>query len=165
VRFFSGGAVSFKNKCANPGCNRPASEAATNVPPIAAAPAAAAADEGGEAEMEAEMEMEHDEFRMLLLKELMRWFKTEFFTWCGTATATSFWTLARAFRSSTSPRTRRVLRSTWCPRGLVADRCLESDVVTNFGGFRVNALPCSRCGGESEVRLTFSFSLGFWGLD
>ena len=69
--------------CANPGGNSPDSEAAANLLPIAAA---TVVDEGGDAAPE--MEMEHDEFRMLLLKGLMRWFKTEFFTWCGAATST-----------------------------------------------------------------------------
>ena len=32
----------------------------------------------------------------------------------GTATSTSFWTISRAFVSSTSPHARRVLQSTWC---------------------------------------------------
>ena len=37
------------------------------------------------------------------------------------ATSTSFWTISRAFGSSTPPYARRVLRSTWCPCWLGAD--------------------------------------------
>ena len=48
-------------------------------------------------------------------------------------TSTSFWTISRAVLSSTPPRTRRVLRSTWCPCRSGADWCLESDAVTHLG--------------------------------
>ena len=47
----------------------------------------------------------------------------------GTATSTSFWAAFRAFLSSTPPRTRRGLWSTWCPVLPHADWCLQSAVM------------------------------------
>ena len=50
-----------------------------------------------------------------------------------TMTSTSFWTIFRAFSSSTPPHTRREPCSTWCPVLPHADWCLQSDVMPNLG--------------------------------